>query len=56
MLNNKVVCNEILQHHISVPPIVFIKNKGRMVVYGDPAPVPRCRTRSRSCRRPARCS
>lgn len=39
MLNNKIICNEILQHHISVPEIFFIKNKGRLVSHGETAPV-----------------
>ena len=30
MLNNKIVCNEILQHHIKVPRIFYVKNKGRV--------------------------
>lgn len=34
MLNNKVVCNEILQHYIAVPRIHYVKNKGRLVAYG----------------------
>ncbi|WP_423494387.1 hypothetical protein IM711_00905 [Microbacterium esteraromaticum] len=36
MLNNKIVCNEVLQHHIRVPRIYFIKNKGRLVSHGSP--------------------
>lgn len=39
MLNNKVVCNEVLRHHIAVPRIFFIKNKGRLVVHGETSPV-----------------
>jgi hypothetical protein len=39
MLNNKIVCNEILQHHITVPRILYIKNKGRLVAHGDTTPV-----------------
>ena len=35
MLNNKIVCNEILQHHIRVPRIFFIKNKSRLVAHGE---------------------
>lgn len=35
MLNNKIACNEVLRHHISVPPIDFIKNKGRLVGLTD---------------------
>lgn len=35
MLNNKIVCNEVLQHHIRVPQIFFIKNKGRLVSHGS---------------------
>lgn len=30
MLNNKIVCNEIMQHHIKVPRIFYVKNKGRL--------------------------
>ncbi|MGF2949661.1 sugar-transfer associated ATP-grasp domain-containing protein [Microbacterium alcoholitolerans] len=39
MLNNKIVCSEMLERHISVPPIYFIKNKGRLVSHGDAPPV-----------------
>lgn len=39
MLNNKIVCNEILQHHVFVPRILFIKNKGRLVAHGETLPV-----------------
>lgn len=34
MLNNKVVCSEILQHYISVPRISYLKNRGRLVAHG----------------------
>ncbi|QZY53115.1 sugar-transfer associated ATP-grasp domain-containing protein [Leucobacter tenebrionis] len=30
MLNNKIVCNEVLEDHVDVPPILFVKNKGRL--------------------------
>lgn len=39
MLNNKIVCSEILQQHIAVPRILFVKNKGRLVAHGEPDPV-----------------
>jgi hypothetical protein len=39
MLNNKIVCNEILQHHIRVPRIHYIRNHGRLVAHGDAVPV-----------------
>lgn len=35
MLNNKIACNEVLRHHIQVPPIDFVKNKGRLVSLTD---------------------
>ncbi|WP_141363087.1 sugar-transfer associated ATP-grasp domain-containing protein [Glutamicibacter uratoxydans] len=35
MLNNKIACNEVLRHHISVPAIDFVKNKGRLVSLTD---------------------
>lgn len=35
MLNNKIACNEVLRHHIEVPPIDFVKNKGRLVSLTD---------------------
>lgn len=35
MLNNKIACNEVLRHHISVPAIDFVKNKGRLVSLND---------------------
>lgn len=35
MLNNKIACNEVLRHHIDVPLIDFIKNKGRLVSLTD---------------------
>lgn len=35
MLNNKIACNEVLRHHIQVPPIEFVKNKGRLVALTD---------------------
>lgn len=34
MLNNKIICNEVLQPHIDVSPILFVKNKGRLVRHG----------------------
>lgn len=36
MLNNKVVCNEVLQQYVAVPKIFFVKNKGRIVSYEIP--------------------
>ena len=39
MLNNKLVCNEVLQHHIRVPRILFVKNKGRLVAHGAADPI-----------------
>lgn len=39
MLNNKIVFSEILQHHISVPEIHYLKNKGRLVAHGRSADV-----------------
>lgn len=40
MLNNKIVCNEILQaHDIDVPRIHVIKNKGRIVAPGTTPPM-----------------
>lgn len=36
MLNNKIVCNEVLQPHIAVPRILFIKNKGRLIGLNHP--------------------
>lgn len=35
MLNNKIACNEVLRHHIQVPAIEFVKNKGRLVALTD---------------------
>lgn len=35
MLNNKIACNEVLRHHIDVPSIDFVKNKGRLVALSD---------------------
>ncbi|RCS60373.1 hypothetical protein CIK77_10265 [Microbacterium sp. JB110] len=34
MLNNKIICNEVLQPHINVSPILFVKNKRRLVRHG----------------------
>lgn len=34
MLNNKIICNEVLQPHANVSPILFVKNKKRLVRYG----------------------
>ncbi len=31
MLNNKIICTEVLSPHAYVPKILFMKNKGRMV-------------------------
>lgn len=31
MLNNKVMCSEVLEHYIDVPTNLFMRNKGRMV-------------------------
>ena len=39
MLNNKVICNQVLESHIMVPEIVFIKNRGHKLAYPDPAPL-----------------
>lgn len=36
MLNNKVVCAELLQDRTRVPATLFIKNKGRFISYADP--------------------
>ena len=36
MLNNKVVCAEILQERARVPETLFIKNKGRFISYANP--------------------
>ncbi len=35
MLNNKVVCAELLQDRARVPATLFIKNKGRFISYAD---------------------
>nr|WP_237562373.1 sugar-transfer associated ATP-grasp domain-containing protein [Glutamicibacter soli] len=35
MLNNKIACNEVLRHHIRVPHIQYVKNKGRLVALSD---------------------
>lgn len=35
MLNNKIICNEVLAPHIRVSPIFFVKNKSRLVRTGD---------------------
>ncbi len=35
MLNNKVVCAEMLQDRTRVPATLFIKNKGRFISYAD---------------------
>jgi len=35
MLNNKIACNEVLRHHIKVPAIDFVKNRGRLVALSD---------------------
>ncbi len=35
MLNNKVICAEILQDRACVPKTLFIKNKGRFISYAD---------------------
>jgi hypothetical protein len=31
MLNNKIICTEVLEQYIYVPKVLFMKNKGRMV-------------------------
>ena len=31
MLNNKIICTEVLEQYVYVPKILFMKNKGRMV-------------------------
>lgn len=35
MLNNKIACNEVLKHYFEVPPIDFVKNRGRLVSLND---------------------
>lgn len=35
MLNNKVVCTEVLNDHTKVPAVLFIKNRGRCVIPGQ---------------------
>lgn len=32
MLNNKVVCTQILQEHVSMPPILFLNSRGRLML------------------------
>lgn len=33
MLDNKIICTEVLHHYINVPEIYFLKNKGKMVLF-----------------------
>lgn len=39
MLDNKIICTEVLHHYINVPEVYFLKNKGKMVLFpaGDPS-------------------
>lgn len=33
MLDNKIICTEVLHHYIKVPEIYFLKNKGKMTLF-----------------------
>ena len=33
MLDNKIICTEVLHHYINVPKIYFLKNKGKMILF-----------------------